>query len=194
MGKTTKTEPPDRYARAFHERDKAGARIMPRVIRRAPRRGDIHPLSPDDIRNVLRAVPPSYVYGLKSVELVARPRTVGDPFGVYLGDEQRIRLYSCPPTHWSVEAVGNGFADMWLSWGAVASADPSRPGRVSVHWPQPERLWNFYLDTLFHELGHHYVRKYAASRGRPKTHRRNEKLADLHSLKIYRRIKRLAKR
>jgi hypothetical protein len=163
---------------------------MPRVVHRAPRRGDIHPLSPDDIRKVLRAVPPSYVYGLKSVELVARQRTVGDPFGVYLVDEQRIRLYSCPPTQWIVDGVEPGFLEAWPSRGAVAVADPGVPGRVSVRWPEPERLWNFYLDTLFHELGHHHAHKYAASRPRPKTRRRNEDLADLHSLKIYRRIKR----
>lgn len=188
MGRTAKTWTPDLYAVEFHRRDKTGARIMPRVMRRDPRRGDVHPFTPADVRNVLRTVPPAYVYGLKSVELRARPRTIGDPFGLYQRDERRIHLYSCPPSRWVLEGARAGTGDGLSGYGAIITSDAAR---IVIEWPDPLGLWNFYLDTLLHELGHHHVNQYEASRGRPGTRRRNEALADLHADKILKHVRRL---
>lgn len=191
MAKTSNTEPPDRYARIFHKRDKAGVQIMPRVIGREPRRGDAHPLSADDVRNVLRAVPPSYVYGVKSVELRARRHAIGERFGLYRPDERCIHLYSCPPSIWMIGGAKPGTGSGLRRWGAIVTSDAMVPTRLVINWPDPWALWNFYLDTLLHELGHHRAYQYAASRPRPATRWRNEDRADLHSHKIHRYLRKL---
>lgn len=194
MGKTSKTSPPDIYARRFHARDKAGLRILPRVICRKPRHGDVHPLSAEDVRNVLHMVPPSYVYGVRTVELRARTRAVGEPFGLYQIDEKRVRLYSCPPSTWVFEGAEPVIGRYFASWGATVTTDARFPTRIVIDWPDRRRLWDVYLDTLLHELGHHHT-QYEASRPRPATRWRNEDLADLHAGKVHSHLKRqLAKR
>lgn len=195
MSRTAKTLPPDNYALICHRLDEDGLPVLPRVIRRKPRPGDIHPLSPEDVRNVLLCAPAAYIYGLRGVELRARQGEIGEPYGVYLRDERRIRLYSCPPRIWGFTAQAWPNHKGVLSRGARRVADQGDTGRVLIEWNNPGELWVVYIRILFHELGHHYVNQYRSSRGRPGTRRRNERLADLHDRKIYTNlIRRIDKR
>lgn len=184
MSKTANTTPPDLYALGAHPRDAAGARLLPRIQRRRPRPGDVHPLAPADIRHCLRLLPPAYVYGLRGIELRARRDAVGAPYGTYLRGERRIWLYSCPPRRWRFEP------EVWprhrglLADGATPAAVPGDPDGVWIEWHDPADLWRVYLQVLVHELGHHYVNQYRASRPRPGTRRRNEAVADLHGERI----------
>ena len=195
MSDTFKTWPPDTYALNFHKRDRAGLRVLPRVVQRKPRAGDVHPLKPEMLRVCLQVVPAAYLYGLKLVELRPRQGDVGAPYGEYRGGEKLIRLYSCPPRVWRFSSLIWPQHKGLLSRGACLAKHQDDPASVLVEWPDPDDLEMFYIHTLFHELGHHYVRQYRSSRGRPKTRKRNEIVADLHDLKISRHIKRkVAKR
>jgi hypothetical protein len=184
VSQTFKTWPPRIYALSSHKRDRNGRRVLPRIVHRNPRPGDIHPLNPGMVRELLRGVPAEYIYGLKAIELRPRQGEVGEPYGTYLRGDKRIWLYSCPPRSWRFSArawprhLGN------LAAGARLAANQEDPASVLIEWDDPEDLWRTYTHTLFHELGHHYVDQYRLSRGRPSTRRRNEDLADLHDVKI----------
>ena len=195
MSKTANTWPPNIYALDAHERDRDGKRVLPRIIHRKPRPGDIHPLSPAMVRDLLWCAPAAYVYGLKAIELRPRRDGVGQPYGLYLRGEKTIWLYSCPRDLWlfSKQVWPNHKAI--LTYGARLAAHQEDEASVVVEWVDPEGMWRLHAHTLFHELGHHYVNQYRASRGRPGTRKRNEALADLHDTKISRNlIRRIAKR
>jgi hypothetical protein len=195
MSDTFNTWPPDIYALSAHERDKHGRRVLPRILQRKPRPGDIHPLKPGTLHDCLRIVPPAYVYGLKAVELSPRRGDVGAPYGVYLRGEKRIRLYSCPPRFWRFSSAAWPQHEGVLSRGARLVGSDEDKATVLVEWLDRDNLEMVYIHVLFHELGHHYVNQYRSSRGRPKTRKTNEIVADLHDDKIsIHLMRRIAKR
>src|SRR5262249_47775900 len=100
-----------------------------------------------------------------------------------------IRLYSCPPRFWRFSSAVWPRHEGLLSCGARMITSHDATG-VRVEWHDRDDLEMFYIHTLFHELGHHYVRQYRSSRGRPKTRKTNEIVADLHDVKISTHLKR----
>jgi hypothetical protein len=191
MSDTFNTWPPDIYALNSHERDKNGRRVLPRILHRKPRAGDIHPLKPAMLQHCLQCVPPAYVYGLKAIELSPRRGEVGAPYGIYRPGEKRIRLYSCPKRSWHFSSRVWPRHEGLLSQGArIAAEQEDTAASVLVEWHDPEDLEMFFIHVLFHELGHHYVEQYRSSRGQPKTRKRHEIVADLHDLKISTHLRR----
>jgi hypothetical protein len=188
--KTANTLRPDIYALKFHKRDKDGFRVLPSITYRKPRQGDIHPLEPSFVRDCRLAVPAAYIYGLKAVELRSRQDEVGAPYGYYRAAEKRIVLYSCPARNWRFSNVVWPNHKGLLSRGARIAASQKDTGTVLVEWADPEELGMFYVHVLFHEMGHHYVNQYRSSRGRPKTRKMNEVVAELHAYKISDDLKR----
>jgi len=190
VSKTFKTWPPDIYAISSHKRDKSGRRVLPRILHRKPRAGDVHPLKPAMLQHCLQCVPPAYIYGLKAIELSPRQGDVGAPYGVYRLGEKRIRLYSCPTRFWRFSSLVWPCHEALLSRGARIIASQEDTASVLVEWHDPDDLEVFFIHVLFHELGHHYVEQYRSSRGRPKTRKRNEIVADLHDFKISTHLRR----
>ncbi|HEX6838808.1 MAG TPA: hypothetical protein VF334_19655, partial [Polyangia bacterium] len=78
---------------------------FPRVVARKPRRGDVHALSPAEIRAFLRALPAEQLHGLVRIELRARVDDVGDPFALYRREERDILVYSLPPGEWWMTSI-----------------------------------------------------------------------------------------
>jgi hypothetical protein len=191
VSKTFKTLPPETYALSFHKRDRTGLRVLPRIVYRNPRPGDIHPLSPAMVRDLLWFVPAEYIYGLKAIELRPRQGEIGEPYGAYLFRDKRIWLYSCPPHTWRFTAKAWPNHMGVLSSGARLAAHQEDPASVFVEWDDPDGIWRTHIHTLFHELGHHYVNQYRSSRGRPGIRTRNEGLADLHDTKIWDKLRRM---
>ena len=190
MSKTFKTLPLDIYALSSHKRDKGRRRVLPTILRRKPRAGDVHPLKPQMLQHCLWCVPPAYIYGLKAIELSPRQGDVGAPYGVYRPSEKRIRLYSCPPRCWRFSSAVWPRHTGLLSRGAHIITSHEDKASVLVEWHDHDDLEMFYIHVLFHELGHHYVEQYRSSRGRPETRKRNEIVADLHDVKISTHLKR----
>lgn len=188
MSLTKKTMRPNDYALRFSKRDSDDFPQMPRIVNRKPRIGDIHPLTRDQIATYLLLVPPAYVYGLKAIELRPRKNAVGCPYGRYSVDEKRIWLYSCPAREWHFSEETWPCHKGVLSDGAKIITSENAGKEVVVEWNDPIDIELFFVDTLLHELGHHYVNQYRSSRGRPTTNSRNEALADLHVKKLWRQI------
>jgi hypothetical protein len=190
MSKTFKTLPPDIYALSSHKRDKSGYRVLPRILQRKPRAGDVHPLKLEMLQHCLWCVPPAYIYGLKAIELSRRQGDIGAPYGVYRPREKRIRLYSCPPRLWRFSSSVWPRHEGLLSRGARVVTSHEDTTSVLVEWRDHDDLEMFYIHVLFHELGHHYVEQYRSSRGRPKSRKSNEIVADLHDDRISTQLKR----
>jgi hypothetical protein len=188
MANTDKTMRPNDYALRFGKRDKRGYRVLPRIVNRKPRTGDVHPLTRDQIRYYLLLVPPAYIYGLEAVELRPRKDAVGCPYGLYSEGEKRIWLYSCPAREWRFsEEIWPGHKAV-LSYGAKMVTSQNAGKDVVVEWNDPVDIELLFVDALLHELGHHYVNQYKSSRGRPATRSRNEAVANLHVEKLWQHI------
>ena len=181
MARSFRTEQPAAHAARRRRRGEA----PPRIVVRRPRVGDVHPIAPTRLRNLLRAAPQHYVQGLRYVELRARPNAaVGQPFGLYRPDEKGIILYSLP-LKWTWRGLTfepSTVPGMRMAGASVTSAASD----ICVFWPSRLRLgfW-FWWFVLNHELGHHYRVQY---RGRRKLASLplEEAIADLHVDRLFR--------
>ncbi len=164
----------------------------PRIRVRKPRPGDVHPIEPTHLGNLLRAAPLQYIQGLRTVELRARPTaTVGEPFAVYRPREKTIILYSLPLT-WTWQGLLHepSFAASMRWHRASVAVDGTG---VAVRWPSRTRLgfwfWRFVLN---HELAHHYRYHYRARRSLT-METREEAVADVHAHRLFRAFLRRAR-
>ena len=168
-------------ARRNIRRDVKGERALPRLSERPAYPGDIHPIPKSVLIRLLKHIPDVYLYGLSRIELRARgSMRVGDPFGVYLRDENAIALYSLP-TVWELDLMGSMLTASVTKFHAIIK---KKPGKVSVEWPKEEfmSLW-FYGYVFAHELGHHYRNKYRYKRKRG-GFIEEELVADLHAKRL----------
>lgn len=175
MSRSYRTEPKRRIAARNANRNSEGRVLLPRIVERTPRVGDVHPISKHMLARMLSRLPVELYYGLRLIEMRPRQDSVGHPFGEYSRTAKTIRLYSLPLTiHLrslspgqrrlmeASEATINDQADGWtVSW-----ADSFLMG-----------FW-FYHDTFIHELGHHHRFQYPAKTGRPGRVSDEESLAD----------------
>jgi hypothetical protein len=169
-------------ARRF-PRDREGNGILPRVIEREPRIGDVHPLRKQHIVAFLHKLPIDYLYGLKRIELRPRPSDeIGKPYGCYLVDEKIIILYSVPALQWQVSDKG---AWLFELHGAEIEA---KQDAVFVHWKKPVDLAYFmYREVFLHELGHHYDNQYRNKRKWPQTVSAHESSANRRAFNLAKR-------
>jgi hypothetical protein len=164
----------------------------PRIRVREPRRGDVHPIDPGHLLNLLQAAPLEYVLGLRTVELRARPTaTVGKPFAEYRPGDKAIILYSLPLT-WTWRGLLHEPTctdSMRRHRGSVAVDGTD----VCVRWPSRSRLgfW-FWRYVVHHELGHHYRYHYRVRRSLT-TRAREEAVADVHASRLFRAYVRRAR-
>ena len=185
MARSFRDQKPAVAAQRRLERDERGEIVLPRIVARRPRRGDVHPLPARALRNLMRReIPAEYLLGLSRIELRARPTyAVGEPYAYYTPDEKAIILYSLPMAwSWRSKPKDSTLATMKRFYAFV---DESGPGAV-VMWPGVEvlGLW-FFIEVLAHELGHHYKAQYRIRRGAAMRHRHGEAVADLHSARFY---------
>lgn len=165
-------------------RDREGRPILPRVVERTPRQGDIHPLQREHITAFLNRLPIDYVYGLRRVELRARTDEIGCPFGYYRRKEKTVVLYSVPSDIWIVPADKIS-KETFESYGAeVRITDES----AEIHWKNLEDLAYFLHYIVFlHELGHHFHNQYRSRNKHPRYYAAQEASADRHALKLEKR-------
>jgi hypothetical protein len=185
VSRSLRTQQPEAAARRRVPRDEAGEIVLPRIVVRRPRRGEIHPLPARALRKILRReVPIEYLNGLERIEL--RPRIaneVGDPFGMYLRAEKTIVLYSLPlEWTWERGVPRSLIAGMRRFYAQVEET----PSEVHVRWPAAEVLlmW-FFIEVFAHELGHHYRYQYRIRRGSGAARRHEEFIADTHTARFY---------
>ena len=170
MSKSYRTERPRVLAAKNFKRDREGNVILPRVIERAPRLGDIHPLSKSDIVTALWKMPAAYLYGLRVIELRPRVGKTGYPFGCYRTIEKAIHLYSLPDV-WRFSYKGYS-GQMYRRYGADVE---TKSGFQTVRWSRDEYLACFmYEDVLLHELAHHYDYQYPRRNKIPQNRRLSE--------------------
>src|SRR5262245_47219691 len=100
MSRTHRHAAPRVRAARHIARDGDGAPILPRVVERKPRRGNVHALASPAVRKILGRLPLEQLYGLERIELRGRTGAVGKPFAEYRRDERAILLFSLPAEVW----------------------------------------------------------------------------------------------
>ncbi len=177
MARSYRTDPAPIIARR-----RAPAMPAPcRIIERRPTKGDIHPVSAQQLRRIIRKLPRHYFYGLASIEfLPRRNHEIGQPYGVYRPGERRVQIYSLPFPKWQMPATTS--PDLFELHGA--RTEPGEGG-LTIHWPALVDLAYFvYSSVILHELGHHYHQRYRTKRPHPKTFAAEETSADHHALRL----------
>jgi len=161
---------------------------FPRVVARKPRRGDVHALSPADIRAFLRALPPVQLRGLRRIELRARIDDVGNPFALYRREERDILLFSLPADEWWMSTIDAECARELRRAGATILRHDHG---VSIHF-RSGGMDAFMRDVLAHELGHHLRNETVARYPRVGRTADEEAVADLHARRTRTRLTRLS--
>lgn len=189
MARSRHTEPPHLYVKGRFPVDAEGRPIFPRIVRRRPRPGDVHPIERKQMGGLMALVPPEYLYGLNRVELRPRVDEVGKPYGYYSPGEKFIVLYSTPLI-WDLGPVSEASSrlDQLVFLESTGAEVRSEQDRLMVCWA-PVDLEMFYIwQVVLHELGHHYSNQWKRRRKRPPWGRYQEIIAELHKQKLSARI------
>ena len=141
-------------------------RLRPRVILRQPSPGFHHPVEKQEVLQLLEAVGPLALYGLRLVEL-AHARAPSGGLSLVFGRYQvpgRILLFEQPLPPWRLRGLlGEENIRRFERAGAVVNLLPEL-GATQVDWPT-DTLRRFMLEeVLLHELGHHVLQQYKAKR------------------------------
>lgn len=175
MSRSYRTDPKWRIAARNAKRDADGSVLLPRIVQRKPRVGDIHPVSKWTLAKMLSRLPAELYYGLRLIELCPRQGLPGEPFGEYSLPAKTIRLYSLPPVL-RFKHISNPQRRLLVV--SKAKIERDRDGLL-VSWEDPHSMgfW-FYHEVFLHELGHHHRFHYRGKRGRPARVADEEALAD----------------
>lgn len=186
MSLNERNDPTKSIAANRFPRDRERRLILPRVIERRPKPGDIHPVDKRHLALFLRYQPIDYLYGLKRVELRARlTGEIGLPYGYYSGREKTIVLYSVPPTEWRFPTLGPHSIARFMSYGATVVEEESG---TWARWPAPiDAAYFLYRHVFLHELGHHYDYQYRHKRKYPRGRIYAETSANRHAMHLGRR-------
>ncbi len=166
--------------------------VLPRIIQRKPRPGDIHPVDKKALRGILRSSPEEYVYGLDRIEFKPReaPRSeegytlIGAPFGFYMRVDKSITLFSLPMT-WVLREISPGLTYTVTGWGGNIQEEN---GKIIVEWPSENHLGLWFTCTVIHhELGHHYRHQYRRKR-KHAYWTEEEMVANLHGSRLTREM------
>lgn len=181
MSRSYRTRPKNIIAQERMPCDSRNQIIFPRITIRKPKAGDIHPLNRKIIAKVYQKLPLEYFYGLKEIELRARPKGIGKPFGKYSPRSKKIILYSVPRDQWDIPNPTNSFVEALRRYCAkIESVD----GGIVVTWDEFFLLIMFYLSILFHELGHHYMHQYKCKQKPPMDVYLEEWHADAQAIRL----------
>ncbi len=152
-----------------------------RIIERRPTKGDIHPVTAQQLRRMITRLPGRYFYGLTSIEFLPRRNAeIGHPYGVYRPGERSIQIFSLPFPDWRMPATTT--PDLFEMHGA--RLQPSDEALL-IHWPRLVDLAYFvYHHIILHELGHHTHNRYRTKRPHPKLQSAEETSADRHALRL----------
>ena len=174
MARSYRTDP----ARVIARRRMPESVVQCRIIERRPAHGDIHPISGADLERIIRGIYKRYFYGLTAIELLPRKgSSIGQPYGEYLNDEKKIRLYSVPFPQWHFQRPIN--KDYYEVHGATVSTVGDTP---TVQWRELVDVAYFmYREVFLHELGHHFHNRYRTKRPHPRTPAAKESSADRHA-------------
>jgi hypothetical protein len=137
------------------------------------------------IIRVYNKLPIEYFYGLKEIELRARSSDIGKPFGKYRCYAKKIILYSVPEKQWNIANPTEGFIEALHRYHAKIS---NVEGGIIVEWKAGLWLSMFYLNILFHELGHHYMHQYKCKQKPPIDDYLNEWHADAQMIKLQKHV------
>ena len=175
MSRSYHTDPKWRIAARNAKLDRDGRPVLPRVVEKAPRIGDTHPVPGRLLSKMLGRLPPELWYGLRAVELRPRQGEVGEPFASYSRSAKTIRLFSLPEV---LEFESIPQFDRALMEGSDALIERDGEG-FRVRWDDPRGMGFWYFYSVFiHELGHHHRFQYPAKRGLPRRRQEEEYLAD----------------
>lgn len=161
MSRSFRTEPKWRVATRNAKRDSDGSPRLPRIVERAPRIGDVHPVSKRKLTELLAKLPLELYHGLKLIELCPRRAEWGRPYGSYSPSSKTIRLYSLPP-----ELIFRTMPRRRRVLFEASGAKVRKAGQsFLVAWTGTARMgfW-FYYDVVVHELGHHHLHQYPTKR------------------------------
>lgn len=167
MSRTYRTDREHQIAERRILRDREGNPLLPRIVRRKPRPGDIHPILTRQLKMVFGRLPLEYLYNLSSVEMLPRKDGIGEPFGEYLPDEKRIILYSLP-LNWKIDYGDRAAAERsarHLDLENLGAGFDFVGNSLKVTWPDARRMgyW-FCCIVLLHEFGHHFRSSYPSKR------------------------------
>ena len=137
--------------------------LEPRILIQKPSPSFCHPATRTDIRDLLRAIGPIALYGLRTVELICGPSDGSLVFGRYEAPG-RILLFHQPVAPWRLSGTLKRLEARRLKRaGAIVRPQPGA-GATSVDWPA-DTLRQFMLeDVLLHELGHHVLQQHKGKR------------------------------
>jgi hypothetical protein len=130
---------------------------LPRVIEHGPGDGYFHPASRADVLEVLRQMPPRYLYKLRRVELWPQP--TGASRGQLLLGEfllgGRVILYAQPRTPWIIGSLLGEQEERRLRRAGARLSVDHRSCLTIVEWPLHALRDLMLRDVLPHELAHH---------------------------------------
>lgn len=135
-----------------------------RIIVRQPRSGFHHPAGKREVLEILDAVGPLALYGLRSVELARMPTEVSAPvFGRYRVPGSIVLFEQASPPWRLSGLLTAALARRLERAGAEVIALPDA-GATIVDWSR-EGLQRFMLEEiLLHELGHHVLQHHKGKR------------------------------
>ena len=162
MSRSKRTDP--RSIRATRRLQRPN-RARLRVITRQPRQGFHHPADERDILELLNAVGPMAIYGLRIIELARMPNgSVFKPvFGRYCVPG-RILIYEQPLPPWRLPGViETATASQLARAGAILTLLPE-VGATVVDWPAGTLRRFMLQEVLLHEVGHHVLQHHKGKR------------------------------
>jgi hypothetical protein len=176
MSRSYRTDPKWRIAERNAPRDENGRIVLPRIVEKAPRPGDIHPLSGQLLTRLLGRLPPELYYGLRLVEMRARQGKCGDPYAYYFPRSKTIWLYSLPPVL-EFDQLSERSREIFEEFPKTVVEPRGSCWRISWETNGARAYW-FFCRIFCHELGHHHHMQYPAKTGHPKRMLEEELLAE----------------
>ena len=135
----------------------------PQILIQKAAPGFCHPVTKKETLNLLRAVGPIALYGLRTVELIRAPAGGALLFGRYK-TPGRIVLYQQPVPPWRLTGILKRKDARRLKRSGAIVTPQRGSGATLVDWPD-DSLQRFMLEeVLLHELGHHVLQQHKGKR------------------------------
>lgn len=177
MAHSYHTDPKWRIAARNAKRDSKGRVLLPRIIQRAPRIGDTHPIPKQVLARMLSKLPVEMFHGLRQIEMLPRQGDAGSPFAEYSPKSKTIRMYSLPPTILFPRISPRLRCLLDITEATIEQ----QVNGYHVSWKDPRGMsfW-FYFNVFVHELGHHHRFQYPSKTGRHGRRSEEEFMADCY--------------
>lgn len=153
---------------------------LPRIIVTRPPAGQVHAVTPSEIREALLFFGPECFYGLRSVTLGSLDRGSSRlAFGRYVYPGS-ILLFTHSPTPWRLGGILSPRISALLEQAGARVTSANGGSATIVDWASHAALRDFYLiDVLMHEIGHHMLQQYRRrTRSAGARSREHEEFAD----------------